>query len=141
MTDSGYAGDISPKEAWEILNREPKAVLVDVRTRPEWTFVGVPDLGKAGKEPVLIEWQAYPTMQVNPDFVQQVASAGADKDAPILFLCRSGQRSRAAAIAMTAAGFKKSYNIANGFEGGHDPEGHRGRAAGWKADGLPWGQN
>ena len=141
MTDSGYAGDISPKEAWEILNREPKAVLVDVRTRPEWTFVGVPDLGKAGKEPVLIEWQAYPTMQVNPDFVQQVAAAGADKDAPVLFLCRSGQRSRAAAIAMTAAGFKKSYNIANGFEGGHDPEGHRGRAAGWKADGLPWGQN
>ena len=141
MTDSGYAGDISPKEAWEILNKEPKAVLVDVRTRPEWTFVGVPDLGKAGKEPVLIEWQAYPTMQVNPDFVQQVAAAGADKDAPVLFLCRSGQRSRAAAIAMTAAGFKKSYNIANGFEGGHDPEGHRGRAAGWKADGLPWGQN
>lgn len=141
MADGGYAGDISPKEAWEILNKDPKAVLVDVRTRAEWTFVGVPKLESVNKEPVLVEWQAYPTMQVNPEFIQQVATAGADKDAPVLFLCRSGQRSRAAAIAMTAAGFKKSYNIANGFEGGHDAEGHRGGAAGWKADGLPWGQN
>ena len=141
MADS-YAGDISPKEAWEILQKEPKAVLVDVRTKPEWTFVGVPDLSGLGKQAVLVEWQAYPGMQVNPNFVKEVASAsGADQEGPILFLCRSGARSRAAAQAMTAQGFKRCYNIGTGFEGNHDAEGHRGKTAGWKADGLPWGQN
>jgi rhodanese-related sulfurtransferase len=136
-----YAGDISPKEAWDILKKDPKAVLIDVRTKPEWTFVGVPNLQELGRKPELIEWQAYPTMQVNPTFAKDVAAIAADKDAPVLFLCRSGARSRAAAEAMTAEGYKKCYNIGTGFEGNHDGEGHRGHVAGWKADGLPWGQN
>ncbi|HZF36618.1 MAG TPA: rhodanese-like domain-containing protein, partial [Candidatus Angelobacter sp.] len=64
-----------------------------------------------------------------------------DREAPIFFLCRSGARSRAAAMAMTQAGYARCYNIANGFEGNHDAERHRGKAAGWKADGLPWTQD
>ena len=137
----GYAGDVSPKEAWEILEREPQAALVDVRTKPEWGFVGVPDLSELGKQALLIEWQAYPSMQVNPSFAEDVAAAGVPKDAPILFLCRSGARSRSAAQALTALGYSACYNISEGFEGGHDATGHRGTVGGWKVAKLPWKQN
>jgi rhodanese-related sulfurtransferase len=135
-----YAGDISPAEAWTLLEKEPEAVLIDVRTRPEWNYVGVPDLGPLGKETVLLSWQVFPEMMVNPDFVPQLSRAVPGRDQALVFLCRSGARSRAAAQAMTAAGYKRCYNVAHGFEGGADEQHHRGRVAGWKADGLPWVQ-
>ena len=135
-----YAGDLSAQEAWALLEREPKAQLVDVRTQAEWNFVGLPDLSSLGREAALIEWQMFPTMQVNPDFVAQSAGAQDDKAAPVLFLCRSGARSRSAAIALTRAGYGKAFNIAGGFEGDLDGERHRGRKNGWKASGLPWKQ-
>lgn len=135
-----YAGDLSAAEAWELLKSDPKARLIDVRTTAEWNFVGLPDLSPLGQEAALIEWQMFPTMQPNPQFVA-AASAGADKDAPVLFLCRSGARSRSAAIALTAAGFGRAYNIAGGFEGDLDDERHRGHRNGWKAAGLPWKQS
>lgn len=136
-----YAGDVSPSEAWSGLAKEPRAVLVDVRTQPEWAFVGVPDLRGLSKKAGFICWQVYPQMQVDPDFVAKVAQlAGEDKSAPIYFLCRSGARSRAAAIAVTAAGYSHCYNVAGGFEGDVDAEGHRGKTNGWKASNLPWVQ-
>jgi rhodanese-related sulfurtransferase len=135
-----YAGDLSATEAWELLKSDPKARMIDVRTTAEWNFVGLPDLSPLGQEAALIEWQMFPTMQPNPQFVA-AASAGADKDAPVLFLCRSGARSRSAAIALTAAGFGRAYNIAGGFEGDLDDERHRGHRNGWKAAGLPWKQS
>src|SRR5262245_13601236 len=64
-----YEGDVTAREAYEILKREPRAQLVDVRTRPEWSFVGTPDLTSAGKEALLAEWQLYPSMEVSPRFV------------------------------------------------------------------------
>jgi rhodanese-related sulfurtransferase len=134
---SDYAGDLSVAEAWALLEKEPAARLVDVRTQAEWNFVGLPDLSPLGREAELVEWQMFPTMQVNPDFVEQ---AGGDKDAPVLFLCRSGARSRNAAIALTRAGYTRAYNIAGGFEGDLDGERHRGNRNGWKAAGLPWKQ-
>lgn len=137
----GYAGDITPEQAWEILQGEPGAVLVDCRTQPEWVFVGVPDLGKLGKKAAFVPWQVFPTMQVNPEFTRQIKAAGAAEEAPVLFICRSGSRSRAAAQAASAQGFKKAYNIAGGFEGGLDPSRHRGSREGWKASGLPWVQD
>jgi rhodanese-related sulfurtransferase len=134
-----YAGDLSAEEAWALLQSDPKARLVDVRTQAEWNFVGLPDLG--GRDVALVEWQMFPTMQVNPDFVATTeAAAGGDKTAPVLFLCRSGARSRSAAIALTRAGYTKAYNIAGGFEGDLDGERHRGQRNGWKATGLPWKQ-
>lgn len=137
---SGYAGDVSPKEAWDILAKEPDAVLVDCRTDAEWNFVGLPDLSPLSKQTVLIPWQLFPSMSANPRFVEQLSAEGAKPDAPVLFLCRSGARSRSAAIAGTAAGFRKAYNVSDGFEGPHDGDKHRGKVAGWKADGLPWRQ-
>ena len=101
---SGYTGDVAPQTAFKILSENKDAVLIDVRTRPEWNYVGLPELGSIGKKPALLEWQVFPSMQPNPDFVTALSGAVADKAAPLLFLCRSGARSAAAAKAMTAAG-------------------------------------
>ncbi len=132
--------NILPTQAWQALQSDPHAQLVDVRTDAEWTFVGLPDLSGAGKQPVLIPWQVYPSMQPHPDFVGALQEAGLTPESRIMFLCRSGARSMAAAQAAVAAGFPHAYNVADGFEGNPDAEGHRGVAAGWKAEGLPWRQ-
>jgi rhodanese-related sulfurtransferase len=140
-----YDGDVSPSEAWADLARDPRSVLIDVRTRAEWTWVGVPLLAEIGKTPITLEWQAYPAMDENPDFVEvldaALSKAGLDRDTALYFLCRSGVRSRKAAIAMTAAGWSRCRNVADGFEGPPDPAKHRGGVAGWKASGLPWTQS
>lgn len=137
----GYAGDIDARQAWDLLAEQPSAVLIDVRTRPEWEFVGVPDLSSLGKTASFVPWKVYPEMVVNQTFVDDVAAVVASNDAPVLFICRSGQRSRDAAIAMTAAGYSRCYNVAGGFEGPMDPERHRGGVDGWKATQLPWVQS
>ncbi|HEY1614726.1 MAG TPA: rhodanese-like domain-containing protein [Rhizomicrobium sp.] len=139
-----YAGDLSVKDGWALLENEPGAQLVDVRTTAEWAFVGLPDLSSLRRAAHCTEWQVFPGMAVNPDFTARVAAqlraAGATDDTAVLFLCRSGARSRAAAIALTEAGFRRAYNLAGGFEGDVDSEGHRSRRNGWKAAGLPWRQ-
>jgi rhodanese-related sulfurtransferase len=132
--------NVSPLDTWEALKSEPNAQLVDVRTDAEWSFVGLPDLAAAGKQAVLLQWQSYPTMARNPEFEAQLTEVGFTAEHHIYFLCRSGVRSLAAAEAARAAGFPNVYNVADGFEGPPDGDGHRGVAAGWKADGLPWRQ-
>ena len=97
--------NVPPTRVWEALRSDPKAQLVDVRTDAEWNFVGVPDLASAGKQVVLIPWQVYPTMQPNAAFTDQLKEAGFAPEQHIYFICRSGQRSFAAAQAAQAAGF------------------------------------
>lgn len=139
--DMTYAGDISPADAYALLTSEPGACLVDVRTQPEWQYVGFVDLGATGKDPVFAEWQTWPSMAVNTGFVDQVAaSVDGNRDAVLLFLCRSGVRSIAAATAMSQAGYGRCFNILEGFEGDLNEDRHRGRRGGWKAKGLPWAQ-
>lgn len=137
---AGYAGDLSVREAWTRLADDARAVLVDVRSDAEWTFVGVPDLSALGKAVTFLPWQTFPGMRLNGDFAATLQGGVPEKDVPVLFLCRSGGRSRAAAQSMTAAGYTACFNIAGGFEGDADGDGHRGRINGWKADGLPWRQ-
>jgi rhodanese-related sulfurtransferase len=132
--------DISPQKSYQALKSDSDTILVDVRTDAEWNFVGIPDLSEAGKQPVLIPWQLYPSMQVNGAFIEHLRRAGATPLSKLYFLCRSGARSLAAAQAAQAAGFPNSFNVADGFEGPVDAEGHRGRTAGWKASDLPWRQ-
>jgi len=134
-----YAGDLTPLEAWTLLKDDAQAVLVDVRTEAEWRYVGVPDASDAGKRAHLIEWNTYPAGTRNPDFLAQIQATGVEPGQPIVFLCRSGQRSIGAAEAATAAGLGPAYNILEGFEGATDEHGHRG-VQGWKAAGLPWHQ-
>ena len=136
-----YAGDLGPQEAFELLGKDPDAVLVDVRTSAEWAYVGVPDLAGLGRDVVLVEWESFPEHATNPDFVGELRRAGLRPEAPVAFLCRSGVRSKAAAEAVTAAGWAAAYNISGGFEGPPDGDGHRGNRSGWKAAGLPWRQS
>lgn len=132
--------DIGPRETWQHLSEDANCALVDVRTDAEWNFVGLADLASIGREPVLIPWQVYPTMQVNGHFADQMHKAGLTPLHKIFFICRSGARSLAAGQAAQAAGFPHAFNVADGFEGPVDAEGHRGHVAGWKAEGLPWRQ-
>jgi rhodanese-related sulfurtransferase len=140
----GYAGDLLATDAYQILANETSAALIDVRTQAEWAYVGVPDLTSLSKIPLFLEWQSFPAMQVNPDFAARLSSllgaAGVKPGAPLLFLCRSGARSRHAAIAMTRAGWVPCFNIADGFEGPLDPWRRRNVVSGWKAGNLPWSQ-
>jgi rhodanese-related sulfurtransferase len=132
--------DITPAETWAALRADPDAVLIDVRTDAEWNFVGLPDLAEAGKQPLLIPWQVYPSMQVNGAFAEHLRRAGLTPGNKLFFICRSGVRSLSAGMAAQAEGFPHAFNVADGFEGPVDAEGHRGKVAGWKADGLPWRQ-
>lgn len=140
-----YAGDLSAEDAFAFLEGRPDAVLVDVRTKAEWNFVGVPDLSPIGRQPILLEWQSFPSSGADPAFAEkleaELSARGAPADAPLLFLCRSGARSRAAAIAATLERRRECFNIADGFEGPRDGDGHRGTLAGWKAAKLPWSQS
>lgn len=135
-----YAGDITVREAWDMLQEEPEAVLVDVRSDVEWRYVGVPDLASLDKKTVFVCWQSYPNMRLNSNFVSDLEAAGVGPDRKVLLLCRSGARSRDAAIALTANGYRTCYNVAGGFEGPRDETRHRGATEGWKAGGLPWWQ-
>ena len=136
----GYAGDITPQQAWELLRDDPSAVLVDVRTDGEWRAIGVPDTAELGKEPVFDEWVTGDG-RPNPAFLDQLAAAGVEAGSgPVVFLCRSGQRSIGAARLATQAGIGPSYNVLEGFEGAPGPSGVRDRE-GWKVAGLPWKQS
>lgn len=133
-----YAGDLTPAEAAELLAGDPQAVLVDVRTRAEWAYVGVPQ--PVGPRPVVaVEWLTYPSGAPNPAFLAELADAGVTPDVPVVFLCRSGVRSVAAADAATAAGYARAYNVLEGFEGPLGGDGHR--TGGWRGAGLPWRQS
>ena len=130
----GYFGAVTPEEAYALATHVPDARLIDVRTRPEWDFVGhIP-------RSILIEWNSYPAGTRNPAFLEQLRSVAPDPDAPLLFLCRSGGRSDGAARAAAAAGYRKAFNVLEGFEGDRDSEGHRGSLGGWRKAGLPWVQ-
>jgi rhodanese-related sulfurtransferase len=134
------AGDLTPEQAWALLAADPAAVLVDVRTRAEWAFVGMPDLRGLGKRVLPVEWVAFPSGAPNTAFLDQLEATGVARTAPVAFLCRSGHRSVGAAEAATAAGWTAAYNVLDGFEGHVDAEGHRG-STGWRACGLPWQQS
>lgn len=135
-----YAGDLTVSETWEMLQTNPNAVLVDVRTNAEWSFVGLPDLSSLRKKVQPISWALFPDMSPNPQFLDELASSQPDKSGPTLFLCRSGVRSVAAAISATIAGYSNCYNILGGFEGDPDQSRHRGNLNGWKAENLNWVQ-
>lgn len=135
-----YAGDLDPEEAWELLKTTPDSRLIDVRTQAEWQFVGLPDLSSLEKQPLLISWQVFPTMARNEAFAQQLAGQGLTLETTLVFLCRSGVRSKAAAELMTSLGYENCWNVSTGFEGPLDDLHHRGSRAGWKAQKLPWQQ-
>ena len=136
--------DVPVEEVWAHLAKDAGSVLIDVRTRAEWTFVGLPDLNEIGKRVLTVEWQTCPESKIDAGFSERMTkaldAAGATKDNELFFICRSGGRSLGAARAMAAAGYSRCRNVADGFEGPLDPNRHRGTLGGWKAKGLPWVQ-
>mgnify|MGYP001381462541 CR=1 FL=1 len=143
-SDVIHIEDVSVSDTWAKLGADPGAVLIDVRTRAEWAFVGLPDLSSLGKQPVLLEWQSFPDNRVDAQFADRLATAlkgaGVKPGDELFFICRSGGRSKMAAQALVGLGFTKCRNVADGFEGPLDPQRHRGTAGGWKRAGLPWVQ-
>ena len=134
--------EVDVTAAWEGLTSGPRSQLVDVRTRAEWTYVGIPDLAPIGKRAVLVEWQTFPDQTVVARFVERLAgelkALGVQPADDLYFICRSGSRSLAAARALAEAGYTSCHNVSGGFEGPLDDLRHRGTLGGWKASGLPW---
>jgi rhodanese-related sulfurtransferase len=129
-----YAGALLPAEANALMRQNPEARLVDVRTKAELEWVGrVPGA-------VTIEWNTWPGGKQNPDFLRELQQQVQSKDAPVMFLCRSGGRSHNAASAATQAGYANAFNVLEGFEGDKDPQNHRNTVGGWRLAGLPWTQ-
>lgn len=138
--------EIKPQDAWRILKEDKNSILIDVRTSEELSFVGYADLSSINRKSVALPWRIYPNMVLNSDFVSNLTDFISEsfKQDPLkialLFLCRTGGRSKEAAKSMAEIGYN-CYNIINGFEGDVDDFGHRGTVNGWKAENLPWRQN
>lgn len=129
-----YSGALQPKEANQILQLTPGAKLVDVRTKAELDFVGrIPGA-------VEIEWATYPGMKPNPNFLAALERQ-VDKEALVMFICRSGGRSHNAAVAAKQAGYNEAYNVLEGFEGDQNSAEHRNVLNGWRSNDLPWKQS
>jgi rhodanese-related sulfurtransferase len=129
-----YSGAMPPKDAYQLMLSAPGAKLVDVRSKAELDFVGrVPGA-------IEIEWATYPGMKPNPNFLAALEQQ-VDKEALVVFLCRTGARSHNAAATAANAGYTESYNILEGFEGDKDAKNHRNASNGWRAAGLPWEQS
>ena len=122
-----------PKAAQELLESQPEAVFIDVRSEMEHMFVGHP------QGSVLIPWIDGPDWDINPGFVSQVKKM-ASTDRPVILICRSGKRSVDAGLALEKAGLKNVFNVLHGFEGDLDEQHHRNALNGWRHDGLPWAQ-
>ncbi len=117
------------------MQKQPRAVLIDVRTKIEHTFIGHPPGA------LNIPWKELPDWLLNPEFVPLVVEAVPERDTPILLLCRSGQRSLDAANTLQQVGYIRLINIEGGFEGPLDNDKHRGNIGGWRFHGLPWQQS
>lgn len=127
--------NLDPQQAWDLLQSNSDAVLVDVRTKVEHSFVGHPSSA------ISIPWKEAPDWQVNSQFVAEVKKIVLDRNVPVLLLCRSGQRSLDAAKALEEAGYQWLINIVDGFEGALDEHKHRGNLGGWRFQSLPWEQS
>jgi len=130
-----YAGAVTPLEALALVNADKKVKLIDVRTNAERAWVG--QVALPAEQHGAVQWSTWPEGAPNSDFVLELEQFAA-KDDVLLFLCRSGVRSRHAAKAATEAGFMHCYDILEGFEGDKDVQGHRKSISGWCHAGLPW---
>lgn len=139
--------EVLPQEAWAELEASQDAVLIDVRTRAEWSFVGFPDLSSIGHTTVLAEWRSFPNMAVVENFADDlIEELGGVVPSKIFFVCRSGVRSMQAAAQVASVLASKGMsaacvNVAEGFEGDLNAEGQRGSVNGWKIRGLAWRQS
>jgi len=144
---------LSAQEAAQFVDQKASKILfLDVRTTAEATFVGMPTKVDASipymKEPAFPVWDAQKAtfkLEPNPDFLNEVrrklGAKGLGPNDAVVLICRSGDRSAAAANLLAEAGFKNVYSVVDGFEGDLATDGPKaGQRAvnGWKNAGLPW---
>jgi rhodanese-related sulfurtransferase len=133
---------VTPAEAYRLVEKDQRVVLIDVRSSMEFLFVGHP------RGSVHVPWIDEPDWIVNPDFVTEVRKVmlggvgmdDHDSDAPVVLICRSGKRSLEAGKLLIESGFMQVYNVSEGFEGELDDSHHRSTLGGWRFHGLPWEQ-
>lgn len=133
---------VSATEAYELIQNDPRALLIDVRSNMEFLFIGH-SVGAMS-----IPWIDEPDWVINPNFAAEVRKlilGGLDHrsdghNVPVLLICRSGKRSLEAGNLLLKEGFHDVYNVEEGFEGELDENHHRSALAGWRFDGLPWEQ-
>ncbi|MFJ3058219.1 rhodanese-like domain-containing protein [Herbaspirillum sp. NPDC087042] len=130
-----YRGAVTPQEALALIEGNAAVKLVDVRTRAERDWVGIVQI-PAGQH-LAVQWNLYPEGKPNALFLEQLKEV-ANPDDILLFLCRSGVRSKHAAKLATDHGFGQCFDILEGFEGNKDAAGHRKTVEGWCKAGLPW---
>ena len=142
----------SPEAAKFVDQNASKALFLDVRTTAEVAFLGMPAQADANvpymREPDFPMWDSAKStlkLEPNPDFIPEVrrrlAAKGLKATDSIVLICRSGDRSAAAANLLAEAGFKSVYSVVDGFEGDLAKDGPKaGQRAvnGWKNAGLPW---
>ena len=131
---------INSRKCFEKLSKVPDSHLVDVRTKPEWLFVGLPDLQSLQKKTVCVSWHVYPSMEININFESEILEFGINNQDIIFLICRSGNRSSEAADFLTSKGFINCFNVIDGFEGNIDSNHQRSTINGWKYNKLPWKQ-
>ena len=132
--------DISSVECFDKLSKNSKSYLIDVRTKPELEFTGVPNLSILNKKTLFISWHEYPKMKINHNFQNQFLEGNLNKGDYIFLICRSGRRSFQAAKYLTSLGYNHSYNVSDGFEGDKNKLNQRSTINGWKYNHLPWKQ-
>ena len=133
---------VTPSEAFGLVEKDQRVVLIDVRSSMEFLFVGHP------RGSVHVPWIDEPDWVVNPEFVTEVrkvmlGGVGMDdhgSDAPVVLICRSGKRSLEAGKLLIENGFMHVYNVSEGFEGELDDQHHRSTLGGWRFHELPWEQ-
>ena len=131
---------INSRQCFEKLSKVPDSHLVDVRTKPEWLFVGLPDLQSLQKKTVCVSWHVYPSMEINVNFESEILESGINKQDTVFLICRSGQRSSDAAKFLASRGFINCCNVVDGFEGETGTDHQRSTVNGWKYSKLPWKQ-
>lgn len=146
QVSAALVDEVLPEQAWDILQTTEGAVLVDVRSRPEWSFAGMPDLSDIGREVWTVEWQTWPEMTPNLGFLSDLeVQMGGVRPTRMFFMCRMGSRALSAAQAVAKQMHQRGINlhitnISGGFEGDRNDSGQRGKLNGWKAAWLPWRQ-
>ena len=131
---------ITSVECFSFLSKISNSFLIDVRTKPEWEFIGIPDLSSINKKAIFISWHVYPEMKINSLFENQLINSKIKKTDKLFLICRSGSRSFKAAKFLSSFGYHYCFNVTDGFEGDKNNLNQRSSINGWKYNNLPWKQ-
>lgn len=144
---------LDAREAYELKQTlGDKTLLIDVRTRAEITYLGMPTVADAHipafEHPPNAGWDekngrfvTEPNADFEPELVRRLAERGLGKDDPLILICRSGDRTARVANFLTEQGYTRVYSVIDGFEGdvaADGPNAGQRVVNGWKNAGLPW---